>query len=155
MKTKNYRSSLGFTLVEVMISVGVMVFAVAAISQLMVDTDSGIKVAQLIETRDEIARNIEQTLQRYDQIVYAAQHSSHPGNQAINKCITKPDLTTNSNTTPQCVSSDGSSPQTFLLVVKGSSGPLAGDLNGANTVYYDKEGRRCASGDTGCHFWQA
>lgn len=151
-------SRAGFSLVEILISIGIMFFAIAAIGNLLSNTEAGIKVSELMEVRDEIARNIARNLQQYERIVYAAANSGHSGNKELYSCIAKPNINGNHNLTPTCVKTDRKNPVPFVLVVKSgktTSTPLAGDVSGGDAIYYDRKGRRCPDGDNRCHFWQA
>ena len=148
---KRSDENFGFSLVEMMISISILTFVMAAVINLIDQTQDTFSDTRITEVRDEIAREIEATLRNISRIQYAAYNDTAIGNAKLAACLKAGD----SSGARNCTSTNPRNQDSFFLSVKrgATRRPLAGTE--ASPVYYNKKGELCPSSNTSCRFWRA
>ena len=140
------RRSGGFSLVEVLISVAILGFVGAGVATLITNTNSVMKESALTEVRDQIAREIEASMQNMALVKKSAVDDPDAGNKSLEKCLSKPK--------PSEPNKCSIKEQGFVMWAKGGTDRkrrVAGSA--ANPVYYDKNGALC--NQDACRFFRA
>ena len=143
--------NLGFSLVEIMISIAILTFIIAAVTNLIGNTQDSINDTLITEVRDAIAREIESNLSSMSRIQDAANNETAPGNAKLIACLKVGDA----GGTPNCVTTNPRAQESFLLSVKRGAARRLLSGSESSPVYYSKKGVLCRTGDSSCRFWQA
>ena len=140
------RRSGGFSLVEILVSVAILGFVGAGVATLITKSSSVMKEAGMTEARDQIARDIENSMQKLAFVRASANTVSDPGNESLKNCLSNPD--------PSAPTKCRVDELGFVMLAKGGADgwrKVAG--NAANPVYYDKKGGLCNQDE--CRFFRA
>lgn len=145
MSQKRRRGTQGFSMVEVLIAIGILGFVSVGVATLFNNVDSSISDAAVTEARDRVARDIETALLDLAQVTRSAQKGTDAETQALYKCLTPLDKSQRNKCQTE--------PRGFVMLGKGGAGRRIAGTSG-NPVYYGKDGAPCVKGEA-CRFFRA
>lgn len=149
--------SQGLSLIEMLISLSILSVISLGVASLLTDTSKVIKNTEITDVRDQIARDIESAMQKYNLVKMSAGLTgkstpdvvpTDPGNLALANCLSDHDKSRPN----KCDASKGRQRFVMYSKTRGGKVPIAGSSDN-NAVYYSKNGAPCSQ--VNCRYFRA
>jgi prepilin-type N-terminal cleavage/methylation domain-containing protein len=149
--------SQGLSLIEMLIALSILSVISLGVASLLTDTSQVIKNTEITDVRDQIARDIESAMQKFNLVKMSAGLTGQPtpdvvptdpGNLALANCLSDHDK----NRPNKCDASKRQLPFVMYSRTRGGKVPIAGGDNNS-AVYYSLNGSPCSQ--VNCRYFRA